>query len=146
MRSLRPTHPTWLRRARTVPGSRPRRRRAPALMLGGLALAASACAPEFATSVVTPGSGEVTITADDLFFEPDTLVLPAGEPVAIALENVGGLPHDLVLDDGWSSGEVRPGQTVAAELPALEATTVAWCSVPGHRDAGMELELVVEAP
>ncbi len=72
-----------------------------------------------------------------------TRALPAGEPTTIQLTNDGGIVHVLVTDAAWESGSVDPGRTAILTLEPLEETTVAWCSVPGHRAAGMDLELVV---
>lgn len=96
-----------------------------------------------ATPAAEPSGAGVILVADDLFYEPATLELLAGGSVTLHLRNDGSLVHDLVLDDGSESGVVHPGDTVVMELGPLSASTVAWCSVPGHRDAGMELELVV---
>lgn len=74
---------------------------------------------------------------------PDRIEIRAGEPTTIHLSNDGGIVHDLVLDSGWESGEVDPGQATIVILEALEESTVAWCSVPGHGSAGMEFEVVV---
>jgi nitrite reductase (NO-forming) len=91
-----------------------------------------------------PTDADAVVVADDLYYEPAQLEVRAGEPTVVHLTNEGGIVHDLVLD-GWESGHVRPGEAVTVTLPALSTSTVAWCSLPGHRDAGMELELVVRA-
>lgn len=94
---------------------------------------------------VAPGE-VVVIEMDDMVYRPQRLEVPAGEPVTVRLENHGGIVHDLVFDDGWDSGEVVPGGGITVEIGPFEADTVGWCSVPGHRDAGMELEIVVRDP
>jgi len=108
--------------------------------LPGLLLAACTAAPVPAAS---PQGADVVIVADDLVYTPERLDIAAGEPLRLHLRNDGALVHDLVFEDGWESGEVRPGDAVTVQLDPQTASGVAWCLVPGHRAAGMELEVVV---
>lgn len=111
------------------------------LLLPSLLLAGCAAAP---TSGATPeGDADVAVVATDMQFDPGSIQIHAGEETTIHLSNDGGIVHDLVLDSGWESGQLEPGRAAVVTLEPLNATTVAWCSVPGHRAAGMELELIV---
>ena len=112
------------------------------LLLTFSALVALACVAEPAALEV-PDGADIVVVADDLSYAPERIEVPAGEPIELHLRNDGGIVHDLVMDTGWESGEVRPGEAVTVTMAPLEASTVAWCSIPGHRDAGMELEVVV---
>lgn len=106
----------------------------------GLLLAACVAAPAPTTSAQ---DADVAIVADDLLYAPERIEIPAGEPLELHLRNDGAIVHDLVFADGWESGPVRPGESITVELDPQVASSVAWCSVPGHRDAGMELKVVV---
>jgi uncharacterized cupredoxin-like copper-binding protein len=68
---------------------------------------------------------------------------PQESPSDSTFAMMAPIVHDLVFEDGWQSGQVRPGDAITVELDPQTASSVAWCSVPGHRDAGMELEVVV---
>lgn len=110
-------------------------------------LLATGCAPDLSPARAGgDGDAEVLVVADDMVYEPTGIQVTAGRSTVVELRNDGGSIHDLVLDTGWESGVVRPGETVIVELGALERSTVGWCSVPGHRDAGMELEINVSGP
>jgi nitrite reductase (NO-forming) len=116
--------------------------RTPLLLLTASAALTAACVAE-PLAVEAPDDADVAVAADDMFFEPERIEVVAGEPTVLHLRNEGGIVHDLVLASGWESGEVRPGEAVTVTMDPLDASTLAWCSVPGHRDAGMELEIVV---
>jgi nitrite reductase (NO-forming) len=106
------------------------------------AAAAIACAPDISISTADEHAEDaIAVALDDIRYEPSRIEVVAGEPTTLVLTNVGGIVHDLVTDD-VSSGEVRPGESVRVELPPQTGTRVAWCSIPGHRAAGMELEIV----
>lgn len=120
---------------------RHRRRRSIATTAGALLLATGCVAEPRAADA--PDNADLVVVADDILFEPDRIEIPAGETVMLHLRNEGGIVHDLVLEDGWETGEIRPGEAITVEFGPLEASTVGWCSIPGHRDAGMELEIVV---
>lgn len=90
------------------------------------------------------GGGTVEITADPdggLSYEEDSVETQAGS-VTITLVNESPVPHDVRIED--SSGEELGGTDVitndtaeaTVELEAGEYTF--FCSVPGHRQAGME--------
>lgn len=96
------------------------------------------------------GAPEVAITADELAFSPGRIELGPGQPaVNVALTSVD-IPHDLVVDEIGFHLAADPGETVVGGLEGMRfgepGTYVAYCSVPGHREAGMELEIVVTAP
>jgi nitrite reductase (NO-forming) len=126
-------------RSEFVPGNR--RRLSTATAAGALLLTTGCVAEPRAADA--PDDADLVVVADDILFEPDRIEIPAGETVVLHLRNEGGIVHDLVLEDGWESGEIGPGEAVTVSFGPLDASTTGWCSIPGHRDAGMELEIVV---
>jgi uncharacterized cupredoxin-like copper-binding protein len=60
----------------------------------------------------TSGGSElvINVSMDEFSYSPDTLRIPAGQPVRIVLENVGGVPHEFmagrsVTEDGTTFTE-----------------------------------------
>ena len=82
-----------------------------------------------------------------LSFDPSTLEAKPG-PVTIDYDNPSPVPHDIALEDsgGETFADTQPAAnkifTVSAELKPGEF--VYYCSVPGHREAGMEGTLTVK--
>lgn len=90
------------------------------------------------------GSTEVDVTMVDIAYEPDSASVPSGETLVVNLTNEGELEHDFELEDGSGSGLVDPGASETVEVGPFTESTVAYCTVPGHREAGMEFEINVE--
>lgn len=89
------------------------------------------------------GLPELAIAAGALTFEPDHAQLRSDEPVNVVLAS-NDMTHDLVFDEVGFSLAAGPSETAAGALVFHEpGTYVGYCSVPGHREAGMEIEVVV---
>ena len=84
-----------------------------------------------------PGAAPIVVEMDDLTFMPPSLTIPAGTAVSLELRNVGNLEHDWSVDALRFSPNVRPGQTEVVELVAPVGDYEVYCSLPGHREAGM---------
>ncbi|WP_327002217.1 multicopper oxidase domain-containing protein [Dactylosporangium sp. NBC_01737] len=98
-----------------------------------------AAAPE-AAAVDVPATGHTTtvrVTAEGMRFHPDRITVPAGDRLIIELTNHDSRRHDLVLASGAKTGTV--GRNASARLDAgiIGGTVEGWCSLPGHRQAGM---------
>jgi plastocyanin len=91
-------------------------------------------------------NGTLSIPADpngQLAFATNRATAPAGE-LKVEMPNKSGTPHDIVID-GKGKGEVVQNGGVSefeADFAADEYTY--YCSVPGHREAGMEGTLTVK--
>ena len=116
--------------------------RLPLIALTTLLAAGCVAAP---LEAAVPDGADLVVVAEDIYFEPERIEVPEGEVLALHLRNDGGIVHDLVFEDGWESGDIAPGGSATLEFGPFSASTIAWCSIPGHRDAGMELEVVVLA-
>jgi mono/diheme cytochrome c family protein len=93
----------------------------------------------------TEKNGTLTIPADpsgQLAFAASKAVGKPG-PVTIAMPNKSGLPHDITIDGLGKGPVVTSG--VSSFKATLEAgkTYTYYCSVPGHRQAGMQGTLTV---
>lgn len=87
---------------------------------------------------------EIELEAGDMYFEPDEVEVPAGATVEFTIENVGDSEHDLTFEDPeGQSDPIAPGETGTVEIGPFEEDTVGWCSFPGHREAGQEIDVVV---
>jgi len=85
--------------------------------------------------------------AGDLIFEPDALEAEAGE-VALDYTNPSEVPHNVAIEDDseiLAQGETVTGGDSAAATAELEpGEYVYFCSIPGHRESGMEGTLTVK--
>ncbi|MFA9432670.1 plastocyanin/azurin family copper-binding protein [Egicoccus sp. AB-alg2] len=120
-------------------------------LLGILGVLAGACAgngdaaaPRADVAAADFADADVVLTAGDMFYEGAPASLEAGTHV-IGLDNQGRAPHDVVFDRGIGQVAYADGGAQAAGEVTLEAGDyVVYCSIPGHRQAGMEFDLTVE--
>jgi plastocyanin len=92
---------------------------------------------------VSDGARVIAVTGEDFAFDPKRIEIAAGEEVAIELTAVD-LEHDLVIDGVEAHIHADPGETTTGGLRISEpGTYTAYCSVPGHREAGMTATIVV---
>lgn len=89
-----------------------------------------------------PCAREITVEAGDVYFEPDTIRIEAGEPVNITVTDVGDAFHDFTLPELDVRVDLPAGATVTIDAPG-EYTYE--CTVPGHAAAGMTDTLIVES-
>jgi plastocyanin len=95
-------------------------------------------------SPVADGAREIQMTATDFAFDPDEITAEAGEDLAIVMTSED-LLHDFVIDELDAHVAADRGETATGGFTADEAGTYTYyCSVPGHREAGMEGTLTVE--
>jgi plastocyanin len=95
-------------------------------------------------SPVAADARRIEVTASSFAFDPDEITVEAGEDIAIVLSSDDTL-HDFTVDDLDAHVAVDAGDTGEGGLRADEPGTYTfYCSVPGHRDEGMEGTLIVE--
>ena len=116
----------------------------------GVAIDPSALAGPRSTTAAAAGvagNGEITtvaVEARDMRFNPATIEVPAGNRLVIALTNTEDEDvHDLVLDSGDDSGRLSPGESTRMDLGVVGRDIEGWCSVVGHRQMGMVLNVKV---
>ena len=92
-------------------------------------------------------STNVTITATEFKFSPTSFQVPRGRKVTFTLDNRGVVEHDLTFQSAGLSLTAKPGQTATADATFDKAGTFDFfCSIPGHKDAGMKGTMMVVDP
>jgi cytochrome c oxidase subunit 2 len=95
---------------------------------------------------VAPGARRIEVEATSFEFDPDEITVTAGEDIAIVLSS-DDLLHDFTIDDIDVHVAADGGETAEGGLRADEPGEYPfYCTVAGHREAGMEGTLVVEEP
>jgi plastocyanin len=84
----------------------------------------------------------------DLVFEPEQLEARVGE-VTIEYTNPSEVPHNVAIEspegEELAQGETVTGGATGPATAALEAGEYTYfCSIPGHRESGMEGTLTVD--
>ena len=109
--------------------------------------AATASEGEAAAGAAEPGEAAMSIEAQDVAWSTTELAVKPGD--TIEMTNVGQLPHDFTVDElGIQEVTASNGDTVTITIPedAEPGDFEFYCSVPGHKEAGMVGTLTVEAP
>lgn len=109
----------------------------------------------------------IVIELGDHIYEPDELNLKVGQPYKLVLRNIGRVAHDMVGGSFFDEDVIalrmvnsRVGRVMAdhinsifirtkneAEMwlvPIKDGEFTFFCSLPGHRDGGMEGFIYVE--
>jgi plastocyanin len=92
------------------------------------------------------GDGSATrVSMTDFAFDPDPLVLSSEEGL-VTVVNDGAVAHDLVVPAlGKGTPDLAPGAELTIDLSGQPAGTYeVICDIPGHREAGMVSQLVIE--
>ena len=95
---------------------------------------------------VAPGARRIEVGATSFEFDPDEITVTSGEDVASVL-SADDLLHDFTVDDIDVHVAAERGETAEGGLRADEPGRYTYyCTVAGHREAGMEGTLVVTEP
>ena len=133
------------------------------ILLFALALALSGCG--------TPARPAITVTVEEKEFayDPITITVPVDQSVMLVFKNTGKVEHDFVIEKinladaaedesgghgtgGHDMGDVEydlhvstpPGESSTIEFTPTESGTYEFfCTVPGHKEAGMIGKMVV---
>ncbi len=89
---------------------------------------------------------EIAVSGKEFSFSPSSITLTEGERVRVVFTNAGRASHDFTLEGlGVKTRVIGAGQTDTVEFTApASGTYTFFCSVPGHRQAGMEGNIEVE--
>lgn len=86
---------------------------------------------------------QIDVEANDFTFNPSAIEITAGDDVTVAL-TATDVEHDFVVDEVDSHVHAEPGETAIGGLRIdVPGIYTAYCSVPGHREAGMEATITV---
>lgn len=115
-----------------------------AAVLAVLVLVTTGTWPGHPTSspAVTATSGTpVAVSLDEFAITPATITVTPGTDLVLTVRNTGRMNHDLELDGQHGTGMLAPGQQQTVDFGAITHDEQAWCTVPGHREAGMTLSI-----
>jgi uncharacterized cupredoxin-like copper-binding protein len=120
-------------------------------------------------SLAEPADADRTVeiaATDSLLFEPAEVTVAAGETITFRIVNQGNLVHDFTLGDQATQdeheaemaemGDMAHDQPNVVTIPGGETKELTWtfaqagtvligCHQPGHYDAGMKGQIVVDS-
>ncbi|MFE6287737.1 multicopper oxidase domain-containing protein [Streptomyces sp. NPDC057877] len=85
---------------------------------------------------------EVTLTS--MRVRPSRIEVDPGTSLRLEVTNDDAQRHDLKVDDGPATPLLSRGQSDTLDLGPVTGDREAWCTLPGHRAAGMTLDIVVK--
>ncbi|MCB1031338.1 MAG: multicopper oxidase domain-containing protein, partial [Acidimicrobiales bacterium] len=94
-------------------------------------------------STASGGSKTVEVTLGDMFIKPATLSLAPGTEVTFKVTNDGAMPHDFAVNGENGTKLLDPGASETITVKISESGE-AWCTVAGHKAAGMVMKITVE--
>ncbi|MEN9646180.1 MAG: hypothetical protein RL238_2849 [Actinomycetota bacterium] len=118
-----------------------------ALILGVVGVAMAADSTPNATGggggAAAGGETEFDITLADISISPTSIEVPAGQQITVHVTNEGKLDHDFKVNGTTGTAMLKAGETTDVVIGPFDADTAAWCTVPGHKEAGMMLMIHV---
>lgn len=97
------------------------------------------------SSPTIPAAREITVASTAFRFDPAEIHVRAGEDVTIVL-TAGDMTHDFTIYGLGFHIVAAPGQDGRGSFhaPSTPGRYDAYCSIPGHRQAGMTATVVVD--
>jgi len=106
----------------------------------------------------------ITLTMNEFQFQPAQITVNVGQPIKLVMKNTGTVLHDFVSRDAMVEvmaehgaehdmggmptamhAAIEAGQQSTLEFKATQAGTYTfYCTVAGHKEAGMQGTLIVK--
>lgn len=116
-----------------------------AAVLAVLALVGTGTWPGHDATRSTPATATsgvpVAVSLSEFTVTPATITVAPGTDLVLAVRNTGTMTHDLKLDGRHGTAMLAPGQRQTVDFGVVTHAEQAWCTVPGHRQAGMTLTI-----
>ncbi|MFK5645975.1 multicopper oxidase domain-containing protein [Ornithinimicrobium sp. LYQ121] len=94
-------------------------------------------------AVATGETTTVRVLAQDMRFEPSSIEVPRGDRLVVEVVNVDPTNvHDLQLL-GERTPRLALDESATLDLGVVGGTVQGWCTIVGHRQMGMVLDVVV---
>jgi len=103
-------------------------------------------APTGPASVSLPGAGgvqEVAVSLVSMDIRPGVIEVPAGTRLRLVVTNHDAMRHDVAFPGGPATPLLARGASATLDLGTVTTNRSGWCTVPGHRAAGMALDIRV---
>ena len=75
--------------------------------------------------------------------KPTKLSVNSGERVVVNVRNTGQLDHDLQFSNEVKTKMLKAGEAQTLDLGVITTSLTGFCTVAGHKDAGMTFTLDV---
>ncbi|MDO4686218.1 MAG: multicopper oxidase domain-containing protein [Corynebacterium sp.] len=85
---------------------------------------------------------EISVDINGFTYTPNAIEIPNGTRLVVTLNNHSNMEHDLQIGNA-NSGFVSPGQTIRFDAGVIQENTEGYCTVAGHRELGMVLDIRV---
>ncbi|MEN8652561.1 multicopper oxidase domain-containing protein [Streptomyces sp. 21So2-11] len=90
------------------------------------------------------GTRTVEVTLSAMRVSPATITVPAGTRLVLEVTNKDSMRHDLRVQDGPGTPLLGHHAEARLDVGTVTADRDAWCTVPGHRAAGMSMRIMVQ--
>ncbi|TNC29420.1 multicopper oxidase domain-containing protein [Amycolatopsis alkalitolerans] len=94
-----------------------------------------------ATATTASSGVPVAVSLSEFTVTPATIAVTPGTKLVLTVRNTGRMNHDLKLDGRQGTGTLAPGAQQTVDFGVVTQDEQAWCTVPGHRQAGMTLTI-----
>lgn len=95
-----------------------------------------------AATVTATGARTVEVTLIGMSIQPSVIEAAPGTVLTLRVTNKDAQRHDLRLATGERTPLLTAGQSVTLKLAPLGEPVDGWCTVAGHRAAGMTMRIV----
>ncbi|WP_226900351.1 multicopper oxidase domain-containing protein [Nonomuraea phyllanthi] len=112
------------------------------LLTAAAVVVATTSGPEPAATVTVTGSRTVEVTLSGMSIRPGVIEAPVGTVLTLRITNADAQRHDLRLSTGPRTPMLSPGSSAVLTLDPLAQPVDGWCTVAGHRAAGMTMRIV----
>jgi len=89
------------------------------------------------------GVQEVAVSLVNMDIRPGLIEVPAGTSLRLVVTNREAMRHDVAIEGGPATPMLAPGASATLDLGTVTTDRSGWCTVPGHRAAGMTLDVRV---
>lgn len=118
---------------------------AAAFIVAVIALVASATNTSGGGTAASAGTKTVEVKLSEYKITPAAITVAPGTHLVLKVTNAGTMGHNVQLQGGSKgSGLLNAGASATADLGTIEGSTEAWCTIPGHKELGMTMKIMVE--
>lgn len=96
-------------------------------------------------TTASSGTGAIEVDMHDIYFDPTEITIPVDTPTEIHFVNKGAAVHDFTIDALGIHVTLNPGEEATETVTAPAGEYEYYCSIPGHKDAGMVGKMIASA-